>query len=57
MNRLGDVDENQREEIEHSFHRLVNKILHPPLESLNDESETGTSGLLDALKRLFQLGD
>ena len=57
MNRLGDVDPRQREEIEHSFHRLTNKILHPPLESLNDESETGKSGLLDALKRLFQLGD
>ena len=36
----------------------VNKLLHPPLESLRDEAEQGTPhGLLDALKRLFRLND
>jgi len=37
---------------------LVNKLLHPPLESLRDEAESGPpDGLLEALKRLFQLRD
>jgi glutamyl-tRNA reductase len=36
----------------------VNKILHPPLESLRDEAASGAPhGLLHALKRLFQLDD
>ncbi|MCA9172840.1 MAG: hypothetical protein KDB23_34525, partial [Planctomycetales bacterium] len=38
--------------------RLVNKLLHPPLESLRHEAKHGTPhGLLDALRRLFQLKD
>lgn len=57
MKRLGEVDPLQQKEIEASFHRMINKLLHPPLESLKDEAETGATGLLDALKRLFQLGD
>ena len=57
MNRLGDIDPVHKKEIEASLHRIVNKLLHPPLESLKDESEAGSAGLLDALKRLFQLGD
>jgi glutamyl-tRNA reductase len=58
LNKLGDVDDRTRDEIERSFDRLVNKLLHPPLESLRDESETGTPhGLIDALRRLFQLTD
>ncbi|MCA9270583.1 MAG: hypothetical protein KDA41_19005 [Planctomycetales bacterium] len=39
-----------------SFNRLVNKILHPPLESLRDEAHSGAAhGLLHALRRLFKL--
>ena len=40
-----------------AFDRLVNKLLHPPLESLRDEAQQGAAphGLLEALKRLFQL--
>ncbi len=57
MKRLGEVNPQQQKEIEASFHRIINKLLHPPLESLKDEAETGTTGLLDALKKLFQLGD
>ncbi|MDG2380756.1 MAG: glutamyl-tRNA reductase [Pirellulaceae bacterium] len=58
MNKLGDVDEATEKEIQMSFDRLVKKLLHPPLESLRDEAEKGTPhGLLDALKRLFQLRD
>ena len=58
LNRLPDLDERGREEIRQSFDRLVNKLLHPPLESLRDESRHGIPyTLLDALARLFQLRD
>ncbi len=58
FNRLPDLDERARAEIEQSFQRLVNKLLHPPLESLRDEAKQGVPhGLLEALKRLFQLKD
>jgi glutamyl-tRNA reductase len=58
INRLNDLDEHSREEISRAFDRLVNKLLHPPLESLRDEAEAGPPhGLLEALKRLFQLTD
>lgn len=58
LNKLGTVDGRLQQEIEQSFDRLVNKLLHPPLESLRDEARHGTPhGLLDALKRLFQLKD
>jgi len=57
-NKLGELDERTREEVERSFDRLVNKLLHPPLESLRDEAQAGSPhGLLDALRRLFQLKD
>jgi len=57
-NKLGEFDERTRDEVERSFDRLVNKLLHPPLESLRDEAQSGSPhGLLDALKRLFQLKD
>jgi glutamyl-tRNA reductase len=56
LDALDVVDERSREEIRRSFDRLVNKLLHPPLESLRDEAQSGTPhGLLDAVKRLFQL--
>ncbi len=57
MNRLEGLPPEQRAEIEQSFNRLVNKILHPPLKSIQNESPHGSSGLLDALKKLFQLGE
>ena len=58
FNKLPELSEKSRVEIEQSFERLVNKLLHPPLESLRSESQQGTPhGLLDALKRLFQLKD
>ncbi|MFO0868276.1 MAG: glutamyl-tRNA reductase [Pirellulales bacterium] len=58
LNKLGTVDERLRDEISRSFDRLINKVLHPPLESLRDEAQSGTPhGLLDALKRLFRLQD
>ena len=41
LNKLPDLDERAREEIRQSFDRLVNKLLHPPLESLRDEPRHG----------------
>ncbi len=58
FNKLSDLDDRARDEIRQSFDRLVNKLLHPPLESLRNEAEQGQPhGLLEALKRLFQLRD
>jgi glutamyl-tRNA reductase len=56
FNKLPELDERSRQEISQAFERYVNKLLHPPLESLRDESRTGTPhSLLEALKRLFRL--
>jgi len=58
LNKLPELDDRSREEVRRSFDRLVNKLLHPPLESLRDESRHGIPHvLLDALSRLFQLKD
>jgi glutamyl-tRNA reductase len=58
LNKLNHLDERSRKEIERSFERVMNKLLHPPLESLRDEAQSGAPhGLLEALKRLFQLSD
>lgn len=58
LNRIEETDEKTEHEIRRGFDRLVNKLLHPPLESLRDESQHGTPhGLLAALKKLFQLKD
>jgi glutamyl-tRNA reductase len=56
--RLPELDERERHEIRQAFDRLVAKIMHPPMESLRDESQNGAHpGLLEALQRLFQLKD
>ena len=56
FNKLPELDEKSRREIARSFDRLVNKLLHPPLESLRDESRHGIpNALLDALTKLFKL--
>jgi glutamyl-tRNA reductase len=56
LNKLPNLDDRSKDEIRHSFDRLVNKLLHPPLMSLRDEAQQGVPrGLLDALARLFQL--
>jgi glutamyl-tRNA reductase len=58
FNKLPELDQRSREEIRQSFDRLVNKLLHPPMESLRDESRRGfPHALVDALARLFQLKD
>ncbi len=56
FNKLPELDDKSREEIAAAFERLINKLLHPPLESLRDEARHGVPhGLMDALKRLFRL--
>ena len=58
FNKLPDLDDHARDEVRQSFDRLINKLLHPPLESLRDESRHGIPhSLLDALAKLFQLKD
>ncbi|MCM2371716.1 glutamyl-tRNA reductase [Aporhodopirellula aestuarii] len=54
----GSTDAAMTKEIEKSFDRLTNKLLHPPMASLRDDAATGHSrGLLEALRHLFNLGD
>jgi glutamyl-tRNA reductase len=56
--RLPDLGSSERAEIRQAFERYAAKLLHPPLTSLRDESRSGPPhGLLDALKRLFDLDD
>ena len=56
--RLPGLDQRGQDEIRLAFDRLLGKLLHPPLESLRDESRDGVPhALLDALSRLFRLKD
>lgn len=58
LNKLPQLDERGKEEVRRAFDRLVNKLLHPPMESLRDESRRGVpSVLLEALAKLFRLKD
>lgn len=52
------IDPAIEQEITIAFDRLVNKILHPPLQSLRENAQAEHhQTLLDALRRLFQLHD
>jgi glutamyl-tRNA reductase len=58
FNRLPDLNDRQRDEIRRAFDNLINKLLHPPLESLRDAAHSGTlHSLRDAMKKLFHLKD
>lgn len=49
-------NDEDRESVKICVDRIVNKLLHPPLEALRDESKEGAPhGLISALKRLFGL--
>lgn len=55
--KLPHLEAEARDEVTKSIERIVNKLLHPPMEALRDEAREGTPhGLMDALKRLFHLG-
>ena len=56
--KLPDLDERSRDEVACAFDRFVNKLLHPPLESLRQESQNGVpERLLHAVSQLFKLED
>lgn len=56
--KLSEMNPVMVKEIEKSFDRLINKLLHPPLASVRDDAAEGHSkGLLEALRHLFNLGD
>jgi glutamyl-tRNA reductase len=58
FNKLPHLSESEREQIEKTLGRVINKLLHPPLETLREESHSGTpEGLLTALKKLFHIYD
>jgi glutamyl-tRNA reductase len=59
LNKIGgEPDPQLKAELEVAFDRLVNKLLHPSLESLrNGAALGGQHKLLDALKQLFKLKD
>jgi glutamyl-tRNA reductase len=50
------ISEDIENELSIAFERLVNKLLHPPLQSLRENADTTHhASMLDALRRLFQL--
>nr|MBC8291089.1 glutamyl-tRNA reductase [Planctomycetota bacterium] len=54
--KLAHLSDDDRTTVERSVERIVNKLLHPPLEALLKEAKGGAPhGLLDALKRLFHI--
>ncbi|WP_437225466.1 glutamyl-tRNA reductase [Planctomicrobium sp. SH661] len=56
--KLPDLEDRERQAIEKAISRIVNKLLHPPLETLRHEARSGTPhGMIDAIKRLFHLRD
>ncbi|MCH2119679.1 MAG: glutamyl-tRNA reductase [Pirellulaceae bacterium] len=58
LHKLEPLDEHSRSEIQYAFDRLVNKLLHPPLESLRDEADLESpKSMVDALRKLFKLRD
>lgn len=56
FNKCPNLSAEDRQQIEQTFSRIINKLLHPPLETLREESHSGTPhGLVSALKKLFHL--
>lgn len=54
--KLPELTASDQQAIERSVERIVNKLLHPPLETLRDEAREGPPhGLLEAIRRLFHL--
>lgn len=58
FNRHPDLDEKAKANIERAVRRITGRLLHPPLEALRDDAKNEHSnGLVDAVKKLFGLGD
>jgi len=57
FNKLPELEEREREEIQYALERLLAKYLHSPLVSLREEPpDSEPHKLVDALKKLFRLG-
>lgn len=56
--KIDHLEPTDRDQIKHAMDRVINKILHPPMQALKNQSKEGTPhGLLDALRHLFKLSD
>lgn len=56
FNKLPQLDEHARSEIRQAFDRLINKLLHLPLDTLRNHARHGVPySLMDALAKLFRL--
>ena len=56
--KLDNISEEDKDQIEQTIVRIVNKLLHPPLETIKHQSRQGTPhSLLKTVKELFRLGD
>jgi glutamyl-tRNA reductase len=56
LRRLSHLSPDERAEIEHFSHTLLNKFLHQPTIALKEAAQAGRGyGLLEALRRLFGL--
>ena len=56
MTRLPHLSDADRGQVERTIHRIVGKLLHPPLEAIREDArQDHPDGLTDALRRLFRL--
>ncbi len=56
LRKCTNLDSKTEDEIRYSFDRLVNKLLHPPMESLKDEIvQEDSPRFLELIRRLFRL--
>ncbi|MBV07716.1 glutamyl-tRNA reductase [Rubinisphaera sp.] len=56
--KMEHVSEEDKQQIEQTISRIVNKLLHPPLENIKHHSREGTPHtLLETVKQLFGLSD
>ena len=52
------LDSQAEKELSIAFDRLVNKLLHPPLQTLREHADSNHhASMLDALRRLFRISD
>ncbi|HQF12677.1 MAG TPA: glutamyl-tRNA reductase [Thermogutta sp.] len=55
FNKLSDLDPAIQAEIRLAFDRLINKLLHPPLSSLREYSQSGAhQEMIEAIRKLFR---
>lgn len=54
LRRLPHLSDGDRVQIERTIHRIVGKLLHPPLQAIREDAEDSQT-LVDAVRRLFGL--